>query len=1079
MNFHKTKEYPVMVINTAWKVPDSVATEAQKYFDQNTLTEALRLLQLSRVSISFSKGGPETYFIVSGIVREDKGHEAKVVYKKRLIGTPNGPVSSNCDCHKWSEKGHCPHTAAIFLTYHIHLLHEKNYDSTSENMSHPPIPLESTFAVGAYEYGTIVNGAHQLERAPSNAAYSSLQYLLHSKKIINFPIPAQWEGKLFIQITSVEYFKNTSGEADNLPLLRFKYRREEGGLVREVSLFENLYLFNWISGECLHLPSELKDLVQKLRLQLTHLDVNDLIKVTQGISEKYLEVSIDDIPLTDINTFDATARIHLSKAKKGSQIDVNLLFIDKEENVIHAPDFLRSFTFNGGKLSTFRTKRDAYDFVAKLTESFELESDGYKNSLHTSNAKNYWNNLIEYTINQEDTLIYSGKSRTLSRYSNAFLRDFYLSLFNCFGDMFFRFSKYDLETRELTYSIPASTLFQGLTEFHTRSSVHGVEIYYNRNEISKWSSKIRFERKATTTNWFDLELEVNEQDLSVIENVDLDNGLALTKDGLVLLSKEQKDLLKFVKKYTKYESQNKYKTKGKESEDSQENQEDLNRFVLPFNRARIFELFELRRLGLDGALTADEIKLCESLATLEKMPEYPLPKEMEGVLRPYQVNGYNWLRFLYENKLGACLADDMGLGKTLQTITFLSSIYERIENVLIVCPVTILLNWEAEFKKFSSIGVQIYHGGERKLDNNSKITLTSYGVMKREIDETFADKNFDIIILDEVQHLKNVRSMGAYAARKLQSAFRICLTGTPVENDLAEFYNILDLSIPGIWGDLQFIRTSSNKKSRLLARKTAAPFILRRTKGQVLTDLPPKIENNVVLNFGKHEDEDYKSSLVKIKSKIENAPSKKKYGEILRGLLELRQKCLWQKRSGEMAFREAHVDSTKIEFLIETLAQILEEGHQAIIFSQFTTYLDIIQKIVTERHWKYARIDGTQTVKKRQSQVDIFQSGKAPVFLISLKAGGVGLNLTAASYVFIMDPWWNPAVESQAIDRAHRIGQQNTLTVYRPIIKGSVEEKVLELQAMKKELFHDLLPEDDDTMFTGKLTMRDFESLLT
>jgi SNF2 family DNA or RNA helicase len=300
-----------------------------------------------------------------------------------------------------------------------------------------------------------------------------------------------------------------------------------------------------------------------------------------------------------------------------------------------------------------------------------------------------------------------------------------------------------------------------------------------------------------------------------------------------------------------------------------------------------------------------------------------------------------------------------------------------------------------------------------------------------------------------------------------------------VENDLAEFYNILDLSIPGIWGDLQFVRTSSNKKSRLLARKTAAPFILRRTKSQVLTDLPPKIENNVMLGFNKHEDEDYKASLIRIKNKIQQAPSKKKYGEILRGLLELRQKCLWQKRQGEMAFREAMVDSAKIEFLMETLEQIIEEGHQAIIFSQFTTYLDIIQKVIGERHWKMARIDGTQTVKKRQSQVELFQEGKAPVFLISLKAGGVGLNLTAASYVFIMDPWWNPAVESQAIDRAHRIGQQNTLTVYRPIIKGTVEEKVLELQAMKKELFKDLLPDDDESLFTGKLSMKDFESLLT
>ncbi|MBC99019.1 MAG: hypothetical protein CME63_14855 [Halobacteriovoraceae bacterium] len=1067
-------------MNSAWKIPESVDVEANKYFDPALLAKAKQLLQLSRVSISFSKGGPETYFIVSGIVKGDRSHETKVVYKKRLEGTEEGPISSNCDCHKWQEAGICEHSVALFLTYHIHLLHEKNFDAAEDNMSHPPIPLESTFAVSAYEYGTIVGGPHQLERAPSNSAYSSLQYLLHTKKIINFPIPAQWEGKLIIQVTSRDYFEQNSGEQDALPMLRFKYQNKEGNILREISLFENLYLFNWANGQCFHLPSELKDLIQKLRINLTHLDVNDLIKICQGISEQYIDVIVDELPLTEIPVIETTPRIHLDKAKKGNQINISLIFTDQNENILHGPDFLKAFTFSGGKLSSFRTKKDAYEFVQKLYSSFEEGSDAYKTALHPSSQKNYWGNLIEYTLTQEEAMLYNGKTRVMCKYRNDFLRDFFLSLYKSFGDGFFRFSKYDSETRELTYALPSSTLFQGLSEFHARATLHGVHLYYNRNEIGRWSSKIRFERKSTATNWFDLELEVGEDDMEIIKNLDLDNGLSLSKDGLVLLTKEQKDVLKFVKKYTQYEAQNKYtQNKNDENNNEGEDGETVNRFVLPFNRARIFELFELRKLGIDGALTPEEIELCESLATLEKMPEYKLPEHLEDVLRPYQRNGYNWLRFLHENKLGACLADDMGLGKTLQTITFLTSIYEKIDKVLIVCPVSILLNWEAEFKKFSDIDVHIYHGGERTIESDHKIILTSYGVMKREIDETFSQQNFDIVILDEVQHLKNIRSLGALAARQLKADFRICLTGTPVENDLAEFYNILDLSIPGIWGDLQFVRTASSKKSRLLARKNAAPFILRRTKAQVLTDLPPKIENNVMLSFSDHEDSDYKSSLIKIKSKIDNAPSKKKYGEILRGLLELRQKCLWQNRKGEMTFREANIDSTKVQFLMETLDQIIEEGHQAIIFSQFTTYLDLIQKIVRERHWKFARIDGTQSVKKRQTQVELFQEGKAPIFLISLKAGGVGLNLTAASYVFIMDPWWNPAVESQAIDRAHRIGQQNTLTVYRPIIKGSVEEKVLELQKMKKELFHDLLPDDEENLFTGKLTMKDFESLLT
>jgi SNF2 family DNA or RNA helicase len=195
----------------------------------------------------------------------------------------------------------------------------------------------------------------------------------------------------------------------------------------------------------------------------------------------------------------------------------------------------------------------------------------------------------------------------------------------------------------------------------------------------------------------------------------------------------------------------------------------------------------------------------------------------------------------------------------------------------------------------------------------------------------------------------------------------------------------------------------------------------------------------------------------------------------LKGLLQLRQNCLWQNRGQPQDYK--HIESTKIEFLMESVESILEEGHQAIIFSQFTTYLDIIQFHMREKHWKYSRIDGSQSINKRQEQVELFQSGKNPIFLISLKAGGVGLNLTAASYVFIMDPWWNPAVESQAIDRAHRIGQKNTLTVYRPIIKNSVEEKVLKLQEEKKQLFADLLSTDDDQTFSGKLSMKDFEML--
>jgi SNF2 family DNA or RNA helicase len=1066
-----------MVISTTWQIPQSIMHEGEKFFVNDVLQLAKRFVGFSRVSISFSKGTPETYFIVSGIIKDDRTHESKVVFKKRLEGTEEGPVSSNCDCHHWSEDKHCPHSVALFLTYHLHHLHEKNFDGINENTSHPPIALDSTFAVGPMEYGTIVSGPHKLERAPSNSAYSSLQYLLHSKKIINFPIPENFKGKIVFQATSSEYFNEKTGELENLPLLKFKYRNSEGKLIKEISIFENLYLFDWVSGEAYHLSGELKSLIHKVRLFSPQLNINELIKIAQAFEkQESIEVIIDDVLLQEIPTTMAQPRIEITKGtKKGAQIDFVLNFLDNNGIILPVPEFLQAFSFTGGLLGSFKKKKDAYDFILALGDHFENQSDEYKKVLQLGQSKNRWTNILNYILKEEHTYLYNPKTKSLVQYDNSFLRDMVHSFIKFFGELFFRFSYYLSESQEMKYQVSGNVLFQGLSDLHAKLTPFGVNIFYNKNEISRWSSKVRFERRASTTKWFELELDITDQDLEVIQNADLSNGLALTKNGLVLLTKEKKDLLRFIKKYTEYESEHKVLIESDNPEEG-----NLNKFVLPFNRARIFELFELKKLGIEGALTEEEIALCERLSNLEEIPEYDCPEALADTLRPYQLTGYRWLKFLYESRLGACLADDMGLGKTLQTICFIKSIYHEVDRVLIVCPVTILLNWENEFKKFSDdMDIHIYHGGERKFSNNAKIILTSYGVMKREIEETFAEKEFDILVLDEVQHLKNIRSQGAFAARQLKANFRICLTGTPVENDLSEFYNILDLAIPGIWGDLQFIRTTSNKKSRLLARKTAAPFILRRTKGQVLTDLPPKIENNVLLQFSEHEQSTYKSSLTNIRQKIDSAPSKKKYGEILRGLLELRQKCLWQHRKGEMAFPGPKVDSIKIQFLMETLEQILEEGHQALIFSQFTTYLDIIQEIIRERHWKIARIDGSQSIKKRQEQVEVFQERKAPIFLISLKAGGVGLNLTAASYVFIMDPWWNPAVEQQAVDRAHRIGQKNQLTVYRPLIQGSVEEKVLELQKMKKELFNDLLPEDENELFTGKLSMRDFEDLLS
>lgn len=1044
-----------------WTIPESINLECKRFFSPTLIQSGLRFFKLSRVSISFKKGSAETYYIVSGIVRDDRVHETKIVYKKRLEGTPEGPFSSNCDCHHWKESSHCQHVVGLFIAYQVQQFVEAQGEiaTTDDESGLPPIVINSNFGVNVAEYGSILNGPHQLIGAPAAPTYSGLQYLLHNKKVVPFPMPETFKGKLQLYLSVDEKVK-------------FKYKTSDGErIIPEITIFENLYIFNWREGVVLHIPSDLKILIQRIRLNMFSYTINDILSNIQELGlYTQVEVFIENTPLDEIKTSRPKCRMTLAPAEKKGLLHASLEFYDESEVLVIPNDFMSFFTFNHGILSHFKKKQEAYDFVVSVRDSITHKNDTYKKYVVSAAKKVKIQSLVTEIQKDRDTMIYDQNNKIICLYDNHTIKELFLNMIQHFGDQFFRYAHLDQEMKKIKYDVQPAVVFQGLTEFHRSVTLLGIEIYYDRHEISKWNSRIRFERRSSSTKWFDLELNIDQDDLAVIQEADLEAGMVITKKGLILLSKEQKDLIRFMQKYTKYEAiETQTKIDGSQS---------FKKFILPFNRARIFELFELRKLGIEGALTEEDIALCEKLSNLTEMPTYEMPQPLEGILRPYQITGYNWLRFLYEHKLGACLADDMGLGKTLQTITFLQSIYDKIERVLIVCPVTILLNWENEIKKFSKMDMHIYHGGSREFPHDKKIILTSYGVMKKESEAVFANINFDILVLDEVQHLKNVRSLGAFSARKINADFRVCLTGTPVENDLSEFYNILDLSIPGIWGDLQFVRAVSNTKTRGIARRTASPFILRRTKSQVLHDLPPKIENNVYLELNEEENKFYQQNIVSIRTRINNSTTSAKYGEILRGLLQLRQNCLWQNRAGDTNYK--NIDSTKIEFLMETLETIMEEGQQAIIFSQFTTYLDIIQHFFREKHWKFARIDGSQSINKRQEQVELFQSGKTPIFLISLKAGGVGLNLTAASYVFIMDPWWNPAVESQAIDRAHRIGQKNTLTVYRPIIKNSVEEKVLKLQEEKKQLFQDLLSSDaDDSVFSGRLTMKDFEMLFS
>jgi len=1041
-------------------IPQNIIAEGERFFSPMVIMNAKKILETARINISFQKGSLERFFIISGIVNDGDTREAKTSYKINET-YPDGMLSTSCNCHTHTAETHCSHTAALFYRFQ---LNQRLKEELKDNHDAPIRPELTMHGQGVHvdEYGRIVPNPNKLNGAKTNSTYASIQYLLTNRKLVNFPLSKALKGRIKANLVPAASYQ----EYENYPNIENKYFPvfslidEDDKEIKKVSLLEYLYLFNWENGEAYNLPVKVKEFIKKVQREGFLQPMNEYLRWISPLSdEENIEFAVEGVKFADLEAKDVHFRFSILTSERKSFLELHIELYDEQEKLLAPPPIFKIMLNEGGFLGGFRTKNDSHEFIKHLIDSITYKNNEYKKYIHSNSQKAQMQEWIDFMLSVDAIPFMGNDKKSIYYMDQKKFVAIFIGIFECFGENASRFSFNKADDQKVYFQIPKNQLFNGVSAFHKRISQYNIPIFYNETEVKTWSSNIRFERRKSNLDWFELNLVVDEKDYQVIKNADMGENYLLTDAGLVILDKKEKDLLKFMKKYTNHEA-------NKETMEDQK----AKRFSLNFKRSRIFELFELKKHGVEGALTEEEEVLCKNLLNLENMPEYPLPERYKDIARDYQNTGYQWLRFLFENRFGACLADDMGLGKTLQTIMFLQSIIEQVDKVLIVCPVSILTNWQNELEKFSSLPFHIYYGTDRVHDPEAKIVLTSYGVMKKESYTTFNETIFDILIMDEVQHLKNIRSQGASAARNIKAKFRACLTGTPVENDLSEFYNIMDLSVPGIWGELSFFRTKSSKKSRLLARQTVRPFILRRTKEEVLTELPEKVESHVYLNFNEEEKEHYLSTLAGVRKKMTTVQQGRKYSEILKSLLQLRQLCLWQNTN--------FIQSTKVDFLMENLEQLMEEGHKVLVFSQFTKYLDIIQNKIKERNWVQARIDGTQTLKKRASEVVRFQDGDAQVFLISLKAGGVGLNLTAASYIFLMDPWWNPAVESQAVDRAYRIGQENKLTVYRPIIKDSVEEKVLVLQDAKKELFKDLMASDEDSFFNGKLTMNDFQALL-
>lgn len=479
----------------------------------------------------------------------------------------------------------------------------------------------------------------------------------------------------------------------------------------------------------------------------------------------------------------------------------------------------------------------------------------------------------------------------------------------------------------------------------------------------------------------------------------------------------------------------------------------------------------------------------ERLRSFERIQDQPLPRGFRGELRHYQRAAYNWLHFLDEYGFGGCLADDMGTGKTVCTLAFLQSLEERDPDgpaSLIVMPRSLLFNWEREAATFTpDLHVAIHHGATRFPEpeqfDNYDLVLTTYGTMRRDI-ELLRRYRFRYAILDESQAIKNPLAETAKAARLLNARRRLALTGTPVENSTLELWSQFAFLNPGLLGNLDYFREAfvtpieqnHDAETARFLRRMVYPFILRRTKDQVAPELPPRSERLLEVDMEPAQrrlyirQRDYYRAL--LLGLIDNAGIDNARMQVLEGLLRLRQICN-HPRLVEPDFRGS---SGKFELLIETLETLAAEGHKALVFSQFVQMLALIREALDARRIPYAYLDG-QT-RQRQQEVDRFQSDETlRFFLISLKAGGVGLNLTAADYVIHVDPWWNPAVEMQATDRTHRIGQKKPVFVYKLVTRDSVEEKILHLQNRKRELVEQLITADAGML--KALTREDVEML--
>ncbi len=502
------------------------------------------------------------------------------------------------------------------------------------------------------------------------------------------------------------------------------------------------------------------------------------------------------------------------------------------------------------------------------------------------------------------------------------------------------------------------------------------------------------------------------------------------------------------------------------SEKTQKDLQNLARFNA-FNEEQKFSRQDILPLLLSTNIqgqSEDARSLIDKIKALDKPGVCKPDPSFKAILRDYQQFGINWIQFLFESGLGGILADDMGLGKTIQALAFASQLKDP-GTTLIVGPTNVIYNWEQEISKWMpGSKVVMYSGPHRhqrwKEMPRPDFLITSFGVVKNDIDIMSAVP-FKCIFIDEAQFIKNPQTQVSKAIKRLQGGFRLVMTGTPIENHMTDLWNLFDFVLPNYLDSMTSFENQLKNGGKDMVKTKIKPFILRREKMEVLDSLPAKTEITLKCPLTPAQQKLYETVLKVAKEGIRNSMGKSERLNILTALLKLRQVCIHPGLLKEFDAKE--LESSKFEVLKAKISELMEENHKAVVFSQFTEMLDIVQEWLQLENIYFERIDGSVEAKERLTATNRFQANEKPgVFLLSLKAGGIGINLTAADYVFHLDPWWNPAIEAQATDRVHRIGQTKKVMVYKLITSGTIEEKILALQEEKQQLFFEMIEIDKE-----------------